>query len=89
MFDGYLFDCFVQVLEEEHEERYGYLQASLLEQLMMHNSTPERILESMNSVGKEIKSVSSILVTAKSLVMPSISPKKSMNSIFNHSFLTK
>lgn len=61
MFDSYLFDCFVQLLEEEHEERQGYLQASLLEQLLMHNSTPKRILDSINRVGKDIKSVSSKL----------------------------
>lgn len=61
MFDSYLFDCFVQLLEEEHEEKHGYLEASLLDQLLMHNSTPERILDSLNSVGKDIKSVSSKL----------------------------
>ena len=60
-FDSYLFDCFVQLLEEEHKEKHDYLEASLLNQLLMHNSTPSRILESMNSVAKEIKSVSSKL----------------------------
>lgn len=60
-FEGYLYDCYVQVIEEEGEEEWGYKTASLLNQLLMYNSTPERILDSLNSVGKEIKSVSSKL----------------------------
>jgi len=61
MFDSYLFGCFEQVLEEEQKERFGYLKASLLNQLLMHNSTPELILGSMKSAGDDIKSLSSKL----------------------------
>lgn len=60
-FEGYLYDCYVQVIDEEGEEEWGYKTASLLNQLLMYNSTPVRVFASLTSVTKDIKSVSSKL----------------------------
>lgn len=56
-FDKYLFDCYLQELEQAQHERMSYQNATLFEQLMQHNSTPERVWESIEQLTKSIKSL--------------------------------
>lgn len=56
-FEEYLWKCYLQELEDEHEERLSYQNAPLLNQLMMNNSTPELVWKSILSVTKSIKSL--------------------------------
>lgn len=56
-FEEYLFECYLQELENEQEERLSYQNAPLLNQLMMNNSTPELVWKSILNVTKSIKSL--------------------------------
>ncbi|WP_343637518.1 hypothetical protein [Fluviicola sp.] len=60
-FDKYLFDCYLEVLEEEEAERISYHNASLLDKVKMSNSTPRLILQSLEEVAKRIKTKDSEL----------------------------
>lgn len=56
-FDTYLFDCYEQVLSEEEDERLTYLNAPLLQKMMLHNTTPDRVWSSVLEVTSGIKSL--------------------------------
>lgn len=56
-FNKYLYTCLLKVFEEEECEKNALNNDSLLEQLMLHNSTPLLILKSINETEKSIKVV--------------------------------
>ncbi len=56
-FNLFLYKCLLKVFEEEEFENQSLKEGSLLEQLMLHNSTPHLILKSISEDEKKIKEV--------------------------------
>lgn len=60
-FEQFLFECYLHEVNQEQQEMLNFQNATLLQQLMLHHSTPQLIQESIVKLNDKVKALNSEL----------------------------